>query len=165
MKLTINCIENGGFTGRYDLPGFGCVLLVNAEDNVVTIEVIDEEQDRINTEIEEERQEKDLEDEEIAFVYNEDPYDDFDIEVEDTYDEEDEDELCENEDSDIEDTFEYKFIKSIQETDESGTVLKFLETLLDEYNMQEMTEGDMPALHKLLVGISDYVNQNDEDKV
>ena len=235
MKLTIKCIENGGFTGRYDLPGFGCTLFVNADGNVVTIEVVDEDFERINKEIEDERKEREvfdiLLDEPMPTEdyktckcppvgyddYPEDDLIDYESYLHDCNsklgtpfvspdqkfdDDEDEDGELEIEcrgidedfilddgtrlgdteefkkymetkkkdkkvetneaDDDIETTFEYEFVKSIQETDPSGTVFNFIEKLLDELSVSNGKGEYKPeALKKLLNSIVEYTsNQN-----
>lgn len=208
MKLTISCIENGGFTGEYPLPGFGCILRVNADGYNVTIDVVDEEEDRIKREIAEEREElskgtveEDLGDfleedkernEEFQVHVMEEPWDItgvYDYEdlvnekgeylLEDfwkgtqyekevgglnTYHIENHEDEDKDDDIDIENTFEYEFVKSVQETDESGVVLRFLEQLLNDLDVHKTDVNGNIRLMNLLKGLSDYISELDVKK-
>lgn len=178
MKITFRCIENGGFAGKYDLPGFGCTVYVNADGNIVTIDVVDEKEDYINQAIKEEREEneklgsidmphdlyEEMTDEDYLREFGMDELDDVLVNIDDDFDADiDEDETeyeletteNEEEDDDIENTFEYELIKSIQKEDTSGTVIKFLQELLEELNVRDengalKTEPFMKLLHDII---------------
>ena len=168
MKIMFSCMEDGGFSGKYSLPGFGCNVYVNADNNIVTIDIVDEEEDRINREIEEERLER-LEEENMEEEENlhEDCVDDLTFVVnfnEEDDDEEvlDEEELEEEEEDDIKSTFEYELIKSIQDADPSGEVLNFLDKMLDEVCVKnEDGTYKMDSLFSLLNKITDFANKKD----
>ena len=170
MKIMFSCMEDGGFSGKYSLPGFGCNVYVNADNNIVTIDIVDEEEDRINREIEEER----LERLEEAMTDDENLSEDYVDEVAymvDFDDEDDEDESFDEEElesdeaeDDIRTTFEYSLVKSIQEADPSGEVLNFIDKILEEICVKnEDGSYKMDSLFSLLNKITDFTNDKEED--
>ena len=172
--MRVSFSSENDFNATYYLPGYGCVAEVEVKNGIVTLDVHDEGKVESDSDVEVsdettqycngvpcyqpldgeyengvewgEVDNNTIEDELIDFFDNVDDVDD-EVTIE-----------VEEDETPIEETEEYKFVKAIQKIDKDGSILALLDSLTKNNSVRNVTKKASVTFNNVIKELSDALD-------